>query len=299
MKKIFLCLLLFHFSINFAQNNVIKHKVAKGETITKIAQKYNITPLDIYKLNPDAQAGISENTLLIIPVKNLKVAETIKKQTSVYQKHTVVPKETLFSIAKLYGINIAEIEANNPESKNGLSIGQVLSIPSKNKALKSIDLNKGLQQALPVLHEVKEKETKYGIAKQYGITIEELENKNPEIIGKELPLGYNLLIKGERPKVVVPIVQPKTDVVSEAKPIEIVSNNYVVKPQETLYGLANQFGCTQEELTSLNPELKDGVREGMTLKIPAKKTIVIKNEYVDLTKSVKKNGVKKFNNCFL
>jgi hypothetical protein len=43
------------------------------------------------------------------------------------------------------------------------------------------------------------KETKYSIAKQYGITIEELEKKNPEVVAN-LPIGYKL-IKGSAPKV--------------------------------------------------------------------------------------------------
>jgi hypothetical protein len=32
------------------------------------------------------------------------------------------------------------------------------------------------------------------LAKQYGITIEELEKKNPEVVAN-LPVGYKLLIK--------------------------------------------------------------------------------------------------------
>ncbi|OYX03686.1 MAG: hypothetical protein B7Z15_18215 [Rhizobiales bacterium 32-66-8] len=31
------------------------HKVERGETITEIAKKYQVTPYDIYKLNPDAR----------------------------------------------------------------------------------------------------------------------------------------------------------------------------------------------------------------------------------------------------
>ena len=48
---------LMSFTIN-AQDKITKHTVAKGETISQIAQKYKITPLDIYRLNPDAQNGL-------------------------------------------------------------------------------------------------------------------------------------------------------------------------------------------------------------------------------------------------
>lgn len=280
IKLFFWSFVFWSCGVVMAQNNVLKHKVAKGETITKIAQKYAVTPLDIYKLNPDAQAGVSENTILIIPVKgNTSVP---KKITSKIVTHTVAAKETLYSIAQFYDCTIADIESNNPEVKNGLPIGLQLKIPVKNGWTAPQE---------SIQHVVKPQETKYGIAKQYGITVEELERNNPEIIGKELPLGFTLIIKGQKgPK--KEIEMPKPTVVSP-KALENVSKEYVVKPQETLYGLANQFGCTQDELLALNPELKDGVREGMLLKIPAKKVVSLVKEYVDLTKSIQKQGTKK------
>ncbi|WP_136667134.1 LysM peptidoglycan-binding domain-containing protein [Flavobacterium sp. H122] len=301
MKKFFLCLLLLSLNVNFAQGNVIKHKVAKGETITKIAQKYGVTASDIYKLNPDAQAGVSENTLLIIPGKS--AVTSVKKKEAKTIKHTVAAKETLYSIAKEYNVAVADIETLNPEVKNGLSIGEVITIPSKGETSKpnvsKTDASKPAQQKLPVIHVVKPKETRYGIARQYGITIEELEKKNPEIVGKELPLGYTLIIKGERPKVTVPVIQPKQE---ENKPVIVITapegngkvqEVYTVKSQETIYGLATQFGCTQEELIALNPELKDGVKDGMVIKIPAKKAVFAKKEYADLAKTFKKQETKK------
>jgi len=281
MKKVIWCLVLMSCSFLFAQTNVIKHKVAKGESITKIAQKYAVTPLDIYKLNPDAQAGISENMLLLIPKRAGAIPPKLIEAKSV--KHLVAPKETLYSISKLYETTIADIESKNPEVKNGLSIGQVLNITVKRGWVKPQET---------ILHEVKPQETKYGIAKQYGITVEELEKKNPEIIGKELSIGLFLVIKGQKSAIELPKVeQPKVEL-PMVKPT-VVNDAYTIKPQETLYGLANQFGCSQEELIALNPELKEGVREGMIVKIPAKKAAAIKKEYVDLTKSLKKNGTKK------
>jgi LysM repeat protein len=35
----------------FIHKKVVTHKVEKGETINQIAQKYHVTPYDIYKLN--------------------------------------------------------------------------------------------------------------------------------------------------------------------------------------------------------------------------------------------------------
>ena len=42
-------------------------------------------------------------------------------------------------------------------------------------------------------HEVQPKETKYGIATKYGISVDELEKQNPEI-KDNLPVGFKLKI---------------------------------------------------------------------------------------------------------
>ena len=46
-----------------------------------------------------------------------------------------------------------------------------------------------------ILHTVEPKETKFGISKKYGITIQELEELNPEIVSN-LEIGYKLRISG-------------------------------------------------------------------------------------------------------
>ena len=268
-----------------AQANVVKHKVAKGENVSQIAQKYGVTTADIYSLNPDARTGIAENTVLVVPTKSKTTV--VKKEEPKVILHTVAEGETLFSIAKKYQVTLAEIEKLNPSIVNGLKMDEVLKIPVKNTEFKATSKNIGLQQKLPLTHTVLAKETKFGIAKQYGISVEELEKKNPEIAGKELPLGYVLLIKGEKSK--ASVAEPKKETLAEVKPVPVVEvpkaseQGYTVQPQETLFGLAQKFGCTQEELLALNPELKEGVKEGMVLKVPVKKSVILKKKLADLS----------------
>ncbi len=279
--------MFFGTNISLAQStNLIKHKVQKGETIPEIAKKYNVTPLDIYKLNPDAQQGVSENTVLLIPNKTKQKTETISTNNA--KKHTVLAKETLYSLSKLYNVSISDIEKANVEVlKEGMKIGTILVIPAKGKS-NPIETPKPNASKTSVYHQVQPKETKYAIAKQYGITIEQLEKQNPEIVNIELPIGYKLYISGEKSVVETkPIVTP----VSVPKPLESL---YIIKPKETLYSISNQFEVTQEELVALNPELKDGVIEGMSIKVPIKSSaLVVKKEYKDLTKSIRSGTNKK------
>lgn len=240
--------------------NYQKHKVEKGETIAQIAQKYSVTPYDIYQLNPDAQSGIKPNSILLVPQKG-----SSKKTVSQVKTHKVEPKETLYGIENKYGVSDEALKKANPDlEKLGLQIGQTLIIPSNVAVKTTVSTSEKA-----VYHEVLPKETKYSIAKQYGITIEELEKRNPEII-PNLPIGYKLVIKGTAPKGTALASQKEI-----VKPIAPKINyiNYEVKPKETLYSLSKMSGLSQEELVNLNPSLVNGVEIGMSIKVPESATI--------------------------
>jgi LysM repeat protein len=302
MKYFFaICITALFFNYNvFSQEKNITHKVEKGETMSQIAIKYNVTPYDIYQLNPDAQSGLKPNSVLLIPKSGVKQktivqAKPIVKTTT----HEVAPKETLYGIEKKYGVSDEDLKKANPTlEKEGLKIGQILVIPSKNSPKTATAT---VIQEKVVYHEVLPKETKYSISKQYGITIQELEKKNPEIVSN-LPIGYKLIIKGHPetsgPKVekTIPVVETKKEI-AKPNPVKVAAAinylNYEVKPKETLYSLSKMFGMTQEELITLNPALSQGVVEGMILKVPGTMTIPqeTKKEYAGLSK--KNNNRKK------
>lgn len=244
--------------------NYKEHKVAKGETITSIAQKYKVTPYDIYRLNPDAQNGINENAVLLIPIQNSSSDASVI--------HSVKAKETIYSICKQYNISAEELENLNPEIKTSvLEIDQKLIIKK----------GKTFTQRAKNEHIVQSKETKYGIATRYGMTVEELEKLNPEI-KENLPVGFVLKIN------------KNTETATQEKPEEpktALKNvfDYTVLAGETFYSLTHKFSISQASLIALNPELKDGVKEGMVIKVPA--SISVKKD----TKSVYKNLTQSLN----
>ncbi|QSB26066.1 LysM peptidoglycan-binding domain-containing protein [Flavobacterium sp. CLA17] len=279
--------LVFFTCSAFAQEKVVKYKVSSGETINQIAEKFKVTPYDIYSLNPDARTGLVPNTVLLIPTGGK--ASAVKKEVAATKNtasgkattHEVQPKETLFGIEKKYGISDEALKAANPFLvTNGLQIGQTLTIPSKGAAVKSAasTAGKAVKTAGPekyVYHDVQAKETKYSIAKEYKTTVEDLEKRNPEIVSS-LPVGYRVTIKGTAPKTdTTTAVAANVSKAAETKKAdEAVKKgttymDYQVKPKETLYSLSRTFQLTQAELTELNPSLSEGVKEGMVLKVPS------------------------------
>ncbi|MFV8362650.1 amino acid ABC transporter substrate-binding protein [Flavobacterium sp. ZT3P35] len=292
---------LFFNSSVFSQEKTTTHKVEKGETISQIAQKYNVTPYDIFQLNPDAQSGLKPNSVLLIP-KNKSQQKVVvqKKPVAKMITHNVAPKETLYGIEKKYDVSDEALKKANPFlEKEGLQIGQTLVIPS-GIGQKTANL---LQNQV-VFHEVLPKETKYSIAKKYDISIDELEKKNPEIVGN-LPVGFKLIIKGN-PSTSLPKVERSTvrdpakemvQVLTPEPSPKIKYIEYTVKPKETLFRLSKMAGLSQEEMIALNPDLAKGVEVGMVLRVPASAAIPQETEtkkaYISLSKQNGLNDRKK------
>ncbi|MEC4005334.1 LysM peptidoglycan-binding domain-containing protein [Flavobacterium sp. SUN052] len=282
-RVIYIVILVFTTTV-FAQSYT-KYTVAKGETIAQIAQKFKVTPYDIYKLNPDAKNGVQPNSVLLIP-KSTQLATvptpkpvTVKPKVPVVSNdkiHIVVAGDTKYSISKKYKISVEFLEMANPILKTSdLKVGQTLKIIYYEEPPKM-----AIGSKMYSAHEVVVGDTKYNIAKKYGITVEELEKQNPEI-KDNLPLGFQLKIaKGSSNSEVTEEVKPK------AKPIDLLE--YTVKSGETIYSLTHLFNLSEASLIGLNPDLKEGVKEGMVLKVPANLSFAkeTKNSLKDLTKSI-------------
>ena len=295
MKNILMCIALIGISLGaFAQQNFIKHKVEQGETVTKIAQKYQVTPANIFKLNPDAQNGLKPETILLIPKGNGVIIKEVPKNEATSKTHVVSAKETVYGLTKLYNVTEDELEKANPGLKeNGLKIGDELHIPSK-KAIVTPTKVVASEAKPNKLHTVEPKETLYSISKEYNVSIEDLEKLNPEI-KDGLQIGFRIKIPAEQKEMEQrEDVKPNESIIAVPTKPNLVS--YEVQPKETLYGIAKETGFSQEELIALNPTLKEGVKDGMVLYVPAtakKKQLVGPKKYADLTQTLKTSKKKK------
>jgi LysM repeat protein len=176
--------------------------------------------------------------------------------------HKVKKKETLYGLARKYNVSIEQIKEFNPLiDKIGLKKRMQLKIPVYPiiEAPKAVPLKEGLEKYL-----VQPKETKWRLAYRYGITIQELEQLNPQI-KDGLKIGQEIVI-------------PKRTV-EETKALEEAFNYYKVKPKEGYYRLEKKLGVTEADLIALNPTLPEtGLQEGMILKIGLQNTGDLKVE---------------------
>ncbi|URM39057.1 LysM peptidoglycan-binding domain-containing protein [Flavobacterium anhuiense] len=249
MRELLTISLVFILSFNkiIAQDSIIEHKIQKGETAYFIAQKYKVSIDEIYKLNPESQNGIKDNQVLKIPVHHSE--NTISKQ----QTHIVAPKETLFGLSKQYHVSVEAIQNANQETlANGLQIGQELIIP-QNPDHSSKQENVISSKAT---HLVVAKESLFSIARQYNVSVQDLENLNKDILINGLQIGQTISIPNKRKT-----LDGRVRVINQ----ETVF--HVVEPKETKFSIAKKYGISIDQLESQNPEIVNGLIVGNKLAI--------------------------------
>ena len=188
------------------QRNNLVHIVGPKETLYGLATKYNVKVEALRGVNETALVnGLKIGQELIIP-RSYELEKTASNQQTITTDnskitHKVMPKESLFGIARLYNVSVQDLDkANSDVFKVGLQVGQNLVIPNKRKTL---DGRARIINSETIFHDVQSKETKYSIAKKYGITIDQLESQNPEIV--------NGLIQGNKLAINVKQITPSNE----------------------------------------------------------------------------------------
>ena len=269
-KLSLLLLFLVTFSIFSQEKKYTTYQVQKGETLESITRKLAITPHDLLQLNPDIKEGVAENQLLIIPNKNYNPALDNKIGDYIedgFLFHKVLPKENYFRLKQQFKVPKRILRKYNLALRtDGLKVGQIIKIPIKKGYRIETTV---VQDDITKPYLVRPKETKYSISRRYGISIERLEELNPEI--KE-GLKLAQIIK-----------------VPDTREIPNLEEDFVmhqVEKGETIFSLSQIFKMSQEQLIEINPELATGLKEGMLIKIPTaitaeNKSIFIPNIPVD------------------
>ncbi|SFC84749.1 lytic transglycosylase [Flavobacterium phragmitis] len=252
MRELLTISLVFILSFNkiIAQDSIIEHKIQKGETAYFIAQKYKVSIEEIYKLNPESQNGIKDNQVLKIPVHNSE------NTTSKQQTHIVAPKETLFGLSKQYHVSVESIQNANQEIlASGLQIGQELIIPQNSDHSSKQEI----AVSSKTTHQVVAKESLFSIARQYNVSVQDLENLNKDILINGLQIGQTISIPNKR----------KT-LDGRVRVINQETIFHVVEPKETKFSIAKKYGISIDQLESQNPEIVNGLIVGNKLAINTK-----------------------------
>lgn len=123
------------------QNHVItgnyaEHTVRPQETLYSLAKRYNTTVEELQRLNTFLADGLKVGQVLMVPVTDTQSDLKLQVTDTAYIGHIVQKKETLYSIAKQYGIDQQAIIKANPSFNGKLNKGDVLRIPVITKEVK-------------------------------------------------------------------------------------------------------------------------------------------------------------------
>ena len=108
--------------VTVSETDYIVYQVSPGDTLYKIANEFNTTPLAIQEYNNLSSDLLSIGQILQIPIQEVEGENTV---------YTVKPGDILYSIANRYGISVMELMNVNNLDSTLLNIGDVLLIPNQ------------------------------------------------------------------------------------------------------------------------------------------------------------------------
>jgi len=187
------------------------------------------------------------------------VCSQISAQTT--RQHEIKAGETLYSLSRTYGVSIEDIKKANPRMTDQILSGQKINIPIKSNQLQdhiiinSTDLvvsetniSQPISQITPsckLTYEVKKKETIFSISQQFGLTVDQLREANPDVKNDKIKKGMLLCIPytPEELEAMKPVVEEEEIIIKEPVPV----NFAIIMP----FGL-NQEKKNREAITMID-----------------------------------------------
>ena len=207
------------------------YTVKKGDNLYNIAKENNTTVSEIKELN-----NLINNNLYIGQILKLPT----EKQPEENKIYTVKPGDTLYRIATQNNTTVDIIKILNNLKDDTLSIGQQILIPNT----EIIEI-----PTTTTNYNVKAGDTLYSIAKKYNTTVDKIKRLN-NLFTDILTIGQNLKL-------------PLTEYIET--PSSTV--NYIVKPGDTLYSIANKYNTTVNNIKQKNNLTSNLLLVGETLLI--------------------------------
>ena len=217
--------------------------------------------------------------------------------TGTLGKIVLQPKQTIYGITKQYQISETELRRLNPDLDSHMKIGEEIVLPLENikkfggtqvvvkETVNEIKAETKTETAVVSSksadensYVVEAKDNYYKLTRKFNLTQKELFAMNPGLEAKGLQPGDVIKVKNDG-SVIVKNEEPKPTPVSQTSSQNTSTNTYsststsddyvtyTVQDGDTVFGILNKFGITLDDLLSLNPNLSNGLKTGMVLKI--------------------------------
>jgi len=277
MFRNYIFILSFLFCFNTVSQTIESIQIDEDQKISDFLIKFEISPSDFFILNPEYSANRFDYTSIdlnkklfkrdLVSVFNFK---TNDKSKIGFITHKIKRKQNLDQISGIYNIStddILEYNKNVIIKKNN-----VLRIPIKTNRKSNISDKLSRYVVNP-------KEGKWRIAYKYGISIDFLEELNPEI-GSVLRVGQEIAVPNKK--------QIELNSIDDNKQYFEVQKNIEISVLEKNLGLKNN------SINRLNPEiLENKLIKGIIIKVPS--SADLSDEVINLSKASLENNIVDFN----
>ncbi len=163
--------------------------VKKGDSLYSIANKNNIIVDELKKIN-----NLTSNMLSIGQVLKLPTQDKVEE----IAMYTVQKGDSLYSIAKKFGITVDEIKSLNNLTSNNLAIGEQLMIKSStgDEPINPEEecIGTGYVEPQYIMYTVQRGDSLYTIARKYNTSVDNIKALN-NLTNNNLTIGEQLKIK--------------------------------------------------------------------------------------------------------
>ncbi len=178
---------------SLASGRTSKYKIKKGDSLGKIAQKFNVSIAQLRSWNSISGNKIAVGKQLIIHSKDVKTSigdNTTRKDANVIH-YTIKPEETLSEIAEKFNVSVPNLKSWNNLKNTNITAGKSLTIYSdveprvksgktkKESASKTASSEKKHEVNKEVsgktsTHVIKDGENLWSVAKNYKVHVSDL-----------------------------------------------------------------------------------------------------------------------------
>lgn len=236
-----------------------RHKVKRGDTLSKIAAKYGTNVSKIKRANGLKSSTIRVGQRLKIPGRYTKTTYASSKNTTSTVKYKVKSGDTLGAIAARHRVSAVSIRRANGIKGSLIRSGQTLTIPGASGRYSGDDATP-TNSTKVAKYKVESGDTLGGIAAKHRVSITTIKRTNG-IKGSSIRAGQILSI---------PYIANGTSTSSSSTQTASTksSSKYKVRSGDTLGGIAQKHEVALASIKSANNIQGSTIRVGQTLTIP-------------------------------